>query len=209
MYVTNIGEDKTYSAQYLPATKKDFFIHSKQATDTQLKYHLVVLNTIQKTKIPNVDAVVFFMTHNFKRDFKGGWIDKSIKHFNGIKINYPENFALAGIDTSENISAEDAKFLNSIFRYERNSFDFSNKKITITSRHYIDYVLIHKYDYIQYLKTHLKTHFSYPSEWLYILNSEERASTGYDAIIVERSTYIDYESILRLIEKPKSTPINK
>lgn len=209
MYVTNIGEDKAYSAQYLPATKKDFFAYSKQATDTQLKYHLVILNAIQKTEIPDVDAVVFFMTPNFHRGFNGGWVDKSIKYFKGIKLNFPDNYALAGSDTTENISVEDAKFLNQIFRYERNSFDFTNKKIAITAKYDESYVMIYKHDYIQYIKTHLKTHFSIPCDWLHILNTANRIATGYDAVIVEHAKYVDFDSILKLIETYKPTNSSK
>ncbi|HLO71581.1 MAG TPA: hypothetical protein VK167_11960 [Flavipsychrobacter sp.] len=205
MYITNIGEDKTYSSGYLPATKTDFFRQTNQATDTLIKYHLAILNAEQKLVTPDIDVVIYFMTSGFNRSFKGEWVDKSIKRFKTIKINFPDNIALAGKDTSENISIEDAKFLNSIFRHERNSFDFTNKKVAITSKHYINYVLIHKYDYIRYLKTHFKTHFSYPAEWLYVLNSAERATTGYDAVIVERETYIDYEKILKLLEANKPT----
>ncbi len=209
MYVTNIGEDKTYSAQYLPATKKDFFRYSRQTTDTLLKYHLVVLNAIQKNETPDIDAVVFFMTPNFNKDFKGSWVDKSIKHFKGIKLNFPDNIDLAGNDTTENITIEDAKFLNSIFRFERYSFDFTNKKIAIVVKHNDSYAMLYKHDYMQYLKTHLKTHFSIPTDWLYVLNSINKASTGYDAVIVEYAKHVDFENVLQLITTFKPTISNK
>lgn len=203
MYITNIGDGKAHSAVYLPATKKDFFHYSHQATDTLLRYHLAVLNTEQKLETPDIDAVVYFMTPDFNRGFKGDWVDKSIKRFKTVKINFPDNIDLAGIDTTENITMEDAKFLNSIFRFERNSFDFTNKKVAIVGFYNYNYVMLYKRDYIRYIKTHLKTHFSIPTDWFYILNSTNRASTGYDAIIVEYSKHVDFNSVLELIKTYK------
>lgn len=98
---------------------------------------------------------------------------------------------------------EDAKFLNSIFRFERNSFDFTNKKAAIVGFYNYNYVMLYKRDYIRYIKTHLKTHFSIPTDWFYILNSTNRASTGYDAIIVEYSKHVDFNSVLELIKTYK------
>lgn len=173
----------SFDKAFVPITKKEFFNYYSKNSENKLVCKLIFLDSSQQITTKGFSAIILVFNRKYERKYERTNFKQTIDMFGYRELNYPNNLEQLVIDTSSNLSLQEALLLNQIYETSRNGFDFTNKKIAFVITD--SKIIVRKQEYISKIKKHLERDFVYPYDFVYILNEQEKKETkGYDAVII-------------------------
>lgn len=189
-----------FGNSFMAISKKKYFRILQNDTNNDFTIKLLELDNIQKQTTKGFDAILFVYRKKYIKKANKCKFERIITSFGYRDLNYPDNLKLVGNDNSKLLSNQDAEFFNRIYKFQRDTFDFTNKKVAYINTNDADQIKS-KNGYIRKIKKHLEDDFLYPTDYLFVFNDNEKKETGgYDAVIVYQCLKCGKQDAIRLLK---------